>query len=474
MTSEWDESVDVLVVGSGFAGLAAAITAVQSGASTLVVEKMNSVGGNSKMSGGGVAAVGNLKQEAAGITDSVDLFTEDVLSAGGGKNDERLVRTIGEYSWPAVKWTIETLGVEYHEPLKQRGGHSVPRTYVATGGIGGYHIVKKAYDYLLDLGVEVRKECKLESIEMAAGGVEGVEVVEGYDFRHSDAGREYRSIRVDQGLVVATGGFGNDSDFLGEQNPEFEDMATTNHPGATGEVLQELLDIGARGVDLSYVQLLPTTSPEEENVGGTGLGNDFAIATVPHHIWIDPTTGRRFTNEAADRHSRAEAQLNLGNEPEYPLLLMDSTSEDVYVDPTTAVNKGVVYEFETLDRFAAHFDVPGERVREEIEHYNRFVERGHDDDFGKPVTYAEPLTDPPWYAMRVWPQVHYTMGGVAIDPDARVLDTDGAPIEGLYAAGEVTGGVHGKSRLTSNAITNGLVYGRIAGANAGSGPFPFE
>lgn len=143
MSDEWDEQIDVLVVGSGFAGLAAAITAAEAGASVLVIEKMNSIGGNSKMSGGAVAAVGNPKQAAAGIDDSVELFTRDVLAAGGGTNDEQLVRAMGEQSWSAVRWTIDQFGVTYHDLLKQRGGHSVPRTYVATGGIGGYQTSRR-------------------------------------------------------------------------------------------------------------------------------------------------------------------------------------------------------------------------------------------------------------------------------------------------------------------------------------------
>lgn len=137
MTTRWDGDLDVAVVGSGFAGLAAVIEASDAGASVTVLEKMHSIGGNSKLADGGITTVDSPKQRAAGIDDSLDRFVADTVAAGGELNHRDLVRTLGEGSWPAVRWLIDELGYAFHESIKHTGGHSVPRTYWASGDVGG-------------------------------------------------------------------------------------------------------------------------------------------------------------------------------------------------------------------------------------------------------------------------------------------------------------------------------------------------
>lgn len=209
-------------------------------------------------------------------------------------------------------------------------------------------------------------------------------------------------------------------------------------------------------------------------MGGTGIGNDFSIRTNPYSVWIDPRTGRRFTDEAGDRRSRALAELELGDDPEYPILVVDAVGPEYAPHTEMAVKKGVVREFDDLESLADHYGIPAGALADEIERYNGYVDAGEDPDFHKAVGFATRLETPPWYGMRLWPQVHYTNGGVKIDAGARVVDADGDPIPGLYAAGEITGGIHGRSRLTSNAIASCLVFGNIAGSNAAGGGFPFD
>jgi succinate dehydrogenase/fumarate reductase flavoprotein subunit len=193
-------------------------------------------------------------------------------------------------------------------------------------------------------------------------------------------------------------------------------------------------------------------------------------------MWIDPETGKRFVDELEDRRTRAQAELEIGNEPEYPLVVADSTAiEGVRPGLTEElVEKGVVYEFDSLQALADHFGVPADALADQVETYNGFVEQGEDEQFGKPIREsAAPLDTPPWYAMRIWPKVHHTMGGVGINTDTEVQTEDGEVIPNLYAAGEVTGGIHGGCRLGSIAVPDCLSFGRVAGAKAAGAPNPY-
>lgn len=317
-------------------------------------------------------------------------------------------------------------------------------------------------------GIDRRTATKLEQIHLGDGGVQGITVREEHDPRTGD-GRE-RHLRVTGALVIAASGFANDETLVRAQEPTFDDLATTNHPGATGEILRELLQVGAQPVHLSSIQILPTTSPEESRAAVTGLANEVAISALQRVIWIDPATGRRFVNEAGDRRERARALLDVGSDPEYPIAILDSTGAEEALLLAEAVDAGVVYEFDDLAGLTEHFGVPLGDLRGEIQSYNDVVEGDDVDEFGRSTEYATLLGDPPWYAHRLWPQRHHTVGGARIDADARMIDTAGDPIAGLYAAGEVTGGVHGRSRLTDNAIADCLVFGRIAGRRAAGDP----
>ncbi|MEN6634708.1 MAG: FAD-binding protein, partial [Clostridiaceae bacterium] len=131
------------------------------------------------------------------------------------------------------------------------------------------------------------------------------------------------------------------------------------------------------------------------------------------------------------------------------------------------LQKGVVKAFDSIEELAAHYGIPKESLKHTISAFNQAVANGKDQEFGKPILgNAQQIFTPPYFAMRLWPKVHFTMGGVGINERAEVLDCDGNPIPKLFAAGEVTGGVHGASRLGSCSITDCLVFGRIAGQNA--------
>ncbi len=265
--ANWNDTYDVVVVGAGFAGLAAAIEASNSGASVVVLEKMHAPGGNSTISDGGVAAAGTYLQAQLGIDDSPDLMYRDMLQAGLGLNHPALVREVASRSAEALQWSMDYLGVEYLERVDQFGGHSVPRCYTPIG-VSGSSMVRQLVEKLRQLGVEVRLQTCLKGfVRDADGSVSGVWVREGFESRQPVAGID-RYLRATKAVVLATGGFGADITFRSIQDPRLnETIDTTNVRFATAEAMIEGLRIGAMPVHLSHIQLGPWASPDEKGYG---------------------------------------------------------------------------------------------------------------------------------------------------------------------------------------------------------------
>jgi flavocytochrome c len=462
----WDEAADVVVVGGGFAGLAAAIEARSAGASVIILEKMHACGGNSIISAGGIAAAGTEMQRQRGIEDSPQVMAEDMMAAGLGLNHPDLVRTVAERANEAFEWTIDVLGVQYLDRVDIFGGHSVPRCY-ATHNDSGSAIIKPQLAKLRELGIEPRTHVLLEDLVLdKQGTVRGVRVREGYRYPRRDSGQP-RAIGAEKAVVLASGGFGADVRFRRAQDPRLTaTIDTTNKRSSTAEVLLQALRLGAAPVHLSHIQLGPWTSPDERGYGAGPFFSDYIA--FPLGLVVHPETGRRFVNELADRKKLADSILQVGH-PCIAVADATAVAQSGY-SIERALRKGVVQPFDSLRGLAAAYGLPPQALEEAVARFNRGVERGTDEDFGKPVMpAARPLECPPFYGMRLWPKVHYTMGGIRIDTSARVIDLEGVPIPRLYAAGEITGGVHGACRLGSCAITDCLVFGRIAGLNGASG-----
>lgn len=458
-----NETFDVVVVGSGFAGLAAAIEAREAGASVVVLEKMRAAGGNSIISDGGIAAAGTALQEKFGYEDSPQLMYSDMMRAGLGLNQPELVREVAEKSNEVFQWSIDHLGVEYMGRVDHFGGHSVHRCYTAKGKTGAT-IIHRQIEKLSDLGVNIRFGVFLESfIRSPEGRVCGVKVREDYDHKNPETGTE-KVINASKAVILATGGFGSDVAFRVAQDPRLNaEIDTTNKRFATAEALKEALKLGAAPVHLSHIQLGPWASPDEKGFGDGPVFADYIVFL--YGLVVNPANGKRIINELGDRKTLSDALLAVG----HPCVgISDSRAVDSQGwDISRGLAKGVIRKFQRLDDLASGYDIPLKELEATIRKFNGFVRDKLDRDFGKPILDdASELDQPPYYGIRLWPKVHFTMGGVRIDIHARVLDLDGLPIGGLFAAGEVTGGVHGACRLGSCAITECLVFGRIAGRNA--------
>ncbi|MDR0501147.1 MAG: flavocytochrome c [Coriobacteriales bacterium] len=458
---EWTDETDILVVGSGFAALAAAIEVKQAGVDVKVIEKMPTLGGNSTINGGDLAAVGTKLQLEAGVSDSFELMQADMLKAGKNYNHVERVKTVVENSKAAVEW-CESIGVEFTK-LNFHGGHSVPRTNTTKNATGS-DIVRAQIEKFEELGGEIQTETILKSIiTNDSGRVIGIAGQKNYDINSGQGTPIY--IKANKAVILATGGFSNDVQMRQIHEPRLTDALTsTNHAGATGEALREALKLGAMDVHMDWIQLGPWTSPDEP---GFGYTPQFCERLVGHGLMVDPKTGKRFVNETGDRKVRADAMLSLGYST---LVIGDDVTVQRQVIPRIlegGMAAGVILKFDSLEALADNFSIPKEEFLAEVQRWNSFVEKGTDDDFAALIqTGATPTQTAPYYAAKLWPKVHHTMGGLVTNLKAQVLNQNLEPICGLYAAGEVTGGTHGAVRLGSCAVTDCIVFGRIAGQEA--------
>lgn len=453
------EQYDLIVIGTGFAGLSAAIEAGEAGASVLLLEKMRAPGGNSIISDGGMAVAGSPLQKRYKVRDSPDLFHRDMMEAGMGLNHEDLVRTLTENSESAYLWLTEKLKVEFMDRVDLFGGHSVPRSHGAAG-ITGASIIKPMLRRVEELAIPIRLGCRVEELIKEGNRITGVLASKDYRFGKETRGEKERYY-ARRGVVLAAGGYGADVPFRMNQDPRLnESIDTTNKPFATAELLVEAMKKGAGAIQLSHIQLGPWASPDEKGFGRGPLFSDY-IGFI-YGILVNPDKGERFINEQSDRKILSDAILATGK-PGICLSDEAAVARSGW-DLGKALKKGVVKTFPDLSALAAHHHIPEEPLGQTVEAFNRQVREKGIDPWGRKLPQdALPIARPPYYAMRVWPKVHYVMGGLLIDSRARVLDFSGRVIPGLYSAGEMTGGVHGACRLGSCAITSCIVFGRIAG-----------
>ena len=461
---KWDKEVEVLIVGSGFAGLAAGIEAIRKGAKDVhIFEKMPYFGGNSAINGGLFAAPGTPMQKKEGIDDSVEKMVADQIASGRGIADESLLRHVASHAVEALQMTLDA-GAEFHPYLQQLGGHSVARTYQTSVSCGA-GITQPLLKECRRLGVKTHNRAKFEGFILGdKGNVVGVKMRENYHFAEDQPGKVV-NIRTLRGVLMATGGFAQNIDFRMAQDPTLtSEVGCTNAPGATGEGMLEMFRLGAVPVHLAHIQSGPWASPDE---GGFGYVSNYSIFNFPHSIAINCMTGKRFMDEIADRKTRADAELacrDAKGEPLPPILITSFKDSKQHPNTAKVLKYNVGWKFDTLEELARHFGVPIEPLKAQIEEYNSYVKTGVDKQFNKNMTKAkDKYIEAPFTVVRLWPKVHYCQGVVQVNTKAEVKDSlTGQPIPGLYAAGEVCGGIHGVSRLGSCSIPECMVMGMTA------------
>ena len=459
---KYDIETDVIVIGSGFAGLSAAIEAKNAGANVIVFEKMKAVGGNSIISDGGIAAPATELQQEHAINDSKALMYQDIMASGLNINNKELVNILVDQSKAAFDWSIHYLKVPYLKRVDQFGGHSVARCYTAKN-ITGATIIKKQMEKIRALAIPIYKQMLfkkfiLDSYGKVCGGI----FREGYEYQDADKGKDIY-VKASKGVVIATGGFSSDAEFRKKYDGRLtKDIDTTNKLFTTAEAMTEAMKIGADTVDLNYIQLGPWASPDEKGYGVAPIFAEYIV--FQYGMIIDPETGKRFVNELANRKVLADELLLIG----HPCIGIADAAAVKYSgwDIERCLKNGVVIAFDCIEELAKYYHIQEEAIKKTIQCFNEGIAQGVDSCFGKPlIEGARNFAKPPFYAVRLWPKVHHTMGGLKINAECEVIDIAGKAIAGLLAAGEVTGGIHGANRLGSCAISECLVFGRIAGKN---------
>ena len=460
-------TADVIVVGGGGAGLSAAASAVGEGASVIVIEKTGILGGNTNVCGGIYNAPNPELQGPQGIEDSVELFVKQTLDIGDNVANPELVQTMCENSYEGLKW-LESMGMKFSDKVFQGAGAPYPRTHQSLEPLGNGFI--NAYLRTLNASgakSKILTETKGESLILDGDRIVGVNAI-------NKDGSEL-ILYANKGVVLATGGFAGNIELRQEycEGDKWTDLGqsvpTTNMPGNTGDGIKMAIEIGADLVDMEHIQLTNLCQPK------TGMLVGMYDLSTANSIFINQE-GNRFVKEDGRRDDICKAIYEQPDDLYYMLHSGDTlpdpskakTGEGIPMDIVIENNMYGWQTGNTLEELATKIKVPAENLIATIEKYNAAVDSGKDNEFGRTLL-TKKFEVGPWYAFPRVPSAHHTMGGVRIDSKTHVLNANEEIIKGLYAAGEVTGGIHGANRMGGNAVVDTVVFGRIAGSNAAKG-----
>ncbi|MEG0752463.1 MAG: flavocytochrome c [Angelakisella sp.] len=456
MNEPIEKSVDVVVIGAGGAGLSASVSAVQNGAKVLVLEKMPKVGGNTLISGSAYNAVAPDRQASQGIEDSIELHYTQTLEGGDNYGDPELVRTLVENSYPTLLW-LEELGVKFQDEIIQVVGALHQRGFEPVEPLGTGYI--NAYlNYLNENNTEIMVNTVAEEIILENGKVVGVKAISN--------GNQPITINASQGVILATGGFGADIEFREKYNsqwPSLRNQPTTNHSGATGEGIMMAEAVGAALTQMEFIQLHPMGDPE------TGvLSTNPLSGSVKNTIYVNKE-GTRFTAEDGRRDTISKAALEQTDGMFYAIMDTNTYPNEQHKNNFNTsmedlLKQGKVVKAESIQELAEKLGIDAAALNATIDAFNASVD-AKTDDFGRKL-FDKKIENGPFYAGARKPTVHHTMGGVKINTRAEVVSATGEVIPNFYAAGEVTGGIHGANRLGGNALADINVFGKIAGENA--------
>ena len=437
---------EIVIIGAGGAGMTAAIMVHQAGKDFVLLEKMPYAGGNTTKATGGMNAAETHYQKEQGIEDSTALFAADTMKGGHALNDPELVATLANRSADAIDW-LDTIGAALPK-ISYSGGASVNRIHAPEdgSGVGGF-LVDRFSAKLDELGVEtLYNTAATELLTDDEGKICGVKA-EGEDCNY---------VFNCKAVILATGGFGANEEMYTQYRPDLKGTVTTNAPGATGDGIVMAQALGADLVDIEQIQLHPTVEQTTSILITESVRGDGAI--------LVNQGGVRFTNELLTRDAVSAAELE--QEGQYAWIIFDQNLRDHLKAIEKYVKSGITVQADTIEGLAEQLNIDPATLAKTLEDWNGYVKNQRDPDFGRTTGRDADLTTPPYYAIKIAPGIHHTMGGVKINTAAQVISTEGQPIPGLFAAGEVTGGVHGGNRLGGNAVADIVIFGRIAAESA--------
>lgn len=449
-----DETIEaeIVIIGAGGAGLSAGTTAYEHGAkNVIIVEKMPFIGGNTLRAGGAMNAVDPEKQAKSNVKDSIDLHFTHTWEGGHKVANKDLVRVLVEGAPKANKW-LEKQGVEFKPEIGSVVGSKWPRSHQTVKPLGtGYISTLRAK--FEEKGGKILLNTKAEEIIKENDKVTGIKAT---------SPDKNLTIKASRGVIIASGGYAydpvlakkylNDKGVYNTKNLP-EKLESTNHPGATGDGIVMGEKIGAQVIDMEHIQLLPMP------------GNRFGPSINVEDSFFINKEGKRYVKEDGGRDELCLAAFAQTDGQYYMITDAQIVGPDRKTlsgeSLDTLISKELVVEKPTLKELSEAIGVPADQLEKTTEEFNKSVDK-KSDEFGRKV-WGKKIEKGPFYATLRYPALHHTMGGLKINTDTQVLDKNDKPIPGLYAAGEVTGNIHGDNRLGGNAISDIVVFGRIAG-----------
>lgn len=442
---ELKKKYDAVIIGSGGTGLTAALQARELGLNVVVLEKNGKTGGNTNRASSGMNASESLVQLNEGIIDNNRDFYEETLKGGGLLNDRAMLKYFVRHSAIAISWLMK-YGVRLTD-LTITGGMSRKRAH-RPGSMEpvGFYLTSRLTTQVKKQGVNIFTNARVTKLlQDSKGKVKGVVV-------DTDDGE--KTIKA-QAVLLATGGFGASKEIIKKYRPDLVDYKTTNQPGATGDGLKLAKNVGAQLMQMNFIQVHPTANTDNPHVYliGEGLRGEGAI--------LVNKSGQRFVNELSTRKIVSDAITSLHEDGAY--LIFDSGVRGHFAAVEFYDHIGLVKHGDNLADLAKEIGVDPANLETTVADWNKAIESHKDKEFGRTTGMDRAIDRGLYYAIHIHPAIHYTMGGIHINTETQVLDTNGNVIKGLYAAGEVSGGLHGNNRIGGNSIAETVIFGRQAG-----------
>ncbi|KRK40779.1 fumarate reductase flavoprotein subunit [Loigolactobacillus bifermentans DSM 20003] len=442
---ELKQKYDVIIVGAGGAGMSAALAAKQKGLNPVILEKMPTAGGNTLKASSGMNASETKVEKKNGVKDTNKQFYEETLKGGHYKNDKALLHYMVNNSASAIDW-LDSMGMKL-DKLTISGGMSVKRTHRPHDGSAvGTYLASGLLRNVKQQKIPLFVNADVTKINEKDNKVSGVKVVMNQE--------KTKTVKA-KAVIVTTGGYGASKKMIKKYRPDLANYVSTNQKGSTGDGLKMITKLGGATTNLDQIQIHPTVYQKPPYLIGEATRGEGGI--------LVNKAGDRFTNDMGTRDKVSAAINKQDGKMAYVVFDAGVLKRSAVINQY--IKKGFTKQGNTVAELAKQINVPATELEKTMTTWNKSV-TDHKDKFGRTTGMDHQLNQGPYYAIPIAPGIHYTMGGVKTNTKTQVLKKSGKTIPGLYAAGEVVGGLHGYNRIGGNSVCAIIVFGRQAGNQA--------